>query len=100
MKEPMRFRTVQQKGTHLLASTAAAPHVQLCTAADHGHSVVVAALPRLGISLHLDVVDVLVAVRLLPQLLDNLVDVGHLGGVEGQQRLLQCLQVDKRRILE
>lgn len=46
---------------------------------------------------HLDVVDVLVAVRLLPQLLHNLVDVCHFGGVERQQRLLQRLQSAKQR---
>ena len=60
---------------NLLASAAAAPHVQLSSAADHGYSVVVAALPRLCVSLHLNVVDVLVAVCLLPQLLDDFVDV-------------------------
>ena len=47
----------------------------------------------LGVGLDLDVVDVLVAVRLLPELLDNLVDVRHLGRVERQQRLLQRLAV-------
>ena len=77
--------------THLLASTAAASHIQLGTAADHSHPVVVAALPRLCIRLDLYVVNVLIAVRLLPQLLDDLIDVRHLGGVEGQQRLLQGL---------
>lgn len=39
----------------------------------------------------LDVVNVLASVCLLPQFLDNLVDVCHLGGVECQQRLLKSL---------
>ncbi len=60
---------------YLLSSTAAASHVQLSSPTDHDYPVVVAALPTLCISLHLDVVNVLVAVRLLPQLLDDLVDV-------------------------
>jgi len=45
-----------------------------------------------GLPARLDVVDVLVAVRLLPHLLDDLVDVRHLVGVERQQRLLQRLR--------
>ena len=77
---------------YLLASTAAASHVQLSTAADHNHAVIVAALSTLCIRLYLDVVNVLNTVCLLPQLLDNLVDVGHLGGVESQQSLLKRLQ--------
>lgn len=60
---------------YLLACTTAASHVQLSTSAGHDHSVVVAALPALSIRLDLDGVDVLVAVGLLPQLLDDLVDV-------------------------
>ena len=74
MQSSSKLRDVQWQ-THLLSSTAPAPHVQLSTPTDHDHPVVVAALPRLCVCLHLDVVDVLVAVRLLPQLLDDLVDV-------------------------
>ena len=60
---------------YLLPSTAAASHVQVSSSTDHDHPVVVAALPTLCISLHLDVVNVLVAVRLLPQLLDDFIDI-------------------------
>ena len=60
---------------YLLPSTAAASHVQVGSPTDHDYPVVVAALSTLCISLHLDVVNVLVAVCLLPQLLDDLVDV-------------------------
>jgi hypothetical protein len=42
---------------------------------------------------HLDVVYVTVAVRLLPQLLHDGVDVSHLAGVEGEQSLLQGLSM-------
>ena len=61
--------------SHLLAGTAAAAHVQLRPAVVHHHAVVVATLPRLCIRLHLDVIDVLVAVRLLPHFFDDFVDV-------------------------
>lgn len=44
-------------------------------------------------TMHLDVVNVLVAVGLLPQLLDYLVDVRHLGGMVRLQGLLQGLVV-------
>ena len=74
MQSSSKLQHVQYQ-THLLSSTAPAPHVQLSTSTDHDHPVVVAALSCLCIGLHLDVVNVLVAVRLLPQLLDDLVDV-------------------------
>mmetsp|Transcript_13702 Transcript_13702/g.29420 ORF Transcript_13702/g.29420 Transcript_13702/m.29420 type:complete len:268 (-) Transcript_13702:342-1145(-) len=81
-----------EAGQHLLARTAAAAHLQLSPATVHHHPVVVgpgAVLVRLD----LYVVNVLAAVRLLPQLLDDLVDVAHLGGVVAQQRLLQGLVI-------
>ncbi len=77
---------------HLLAGGAAASHVEFGAACDHGDAVVVGACgPMVGVGRDLDVVDVLVAVRLLPQLLHDLVYVRHLGRVERQQRLLQRL---------
>ena len=76
---------------HLLACAASASHVKLSSTSKHNHPIVVAAC-CVSICFDLDVVNVLVAVRLLPQLLDDLVDVSHLGSVERQQSLLKRLQ--------
>ena len=83
-----------QARQHLLAGRAAAAHVELGAAGEHDDAVVVGAagMRAVRLRLDLDVIDVLIAVCLLPELLDDLVDVRHLGRVERQQRLLQGLQ--------
>ena len=66
----------QQQGSCLLSSRAAAAHIQLSAACNHDDAVVIAARrPMIRIRFDLDIVYVLAAVRLLPQLLHDLVDI-------------------------
>eukprot|EP00271_Cylindrocystis_brebissonii_P008058 TRINITY_DN22081_c0_g1_i1.p1 TRINITY_DN22081_c0_g1~~TRINITY_DN22081_c0_g1_i1.p1 ORF type:complete len:442 (-),score=75.19 TRINITY_DN22081_c0_g1_i1:430-1755(-) len=83
-----------QRCQHFLSGAAAAPHVQLRVPAAHHHLVVVGARAHpLGIGSNLYMVNVLAAVGLLPELLDDLVDLLHLEGVEAHEGPVQSIVV-------
>mmetsp|Transcript_10613 Transcript_10613/g.34835 ORF Transcript_10613/g.34835 Transcript_10613/m.34835 type:complete len:492 (+) Transcript_10613:211-1686(+) len=78
---------------YFLAGGASASHLELCIAAAHDDAVVVGPPAHLAaralVANDGDGFDVLPAVRLLPELLDDFVDFRHLGAVKRHERLVE-----------